>query len=445
MDLEHIERFYLDGGWYSDGTDPRPPRRDYYVPFALHYYGLLYATMMRAEDPHRSQIFRERASLFAKDFRYWFSADGSAIPFGRSLTYRFAQGAFWGALVYAGVESIPLGVVKGLILRHIRWWLNRPIFTETGLMTIGYGYPNLFISEQYNSYGSPYWAMKFFLPLTLPDDHPFWVIPEQPLPQLEEIRIQPHPFFIICRDTSSDHVFALSGGQYNNASPRHVEAKYSKFVYSSHFAFSVPTAQSGLSFGAYDSMLALSEDGEYFRVRKKCLEVKLEGTTHYSKWSVWKDVVVETWLVPCMPWHIRIHRIHSSRQLISAEGGFALGIDKNENLKEWHDSAVDEGAVCISTGKGVSGLVSLYGNRQGELVKAAPNSNLLESRTIIPTLVCNLGKGASYLICAVLGSPNVDQAAENWQLRPKSVVTDGNIQVLNGNDHTVIYSLAMKT
>lgn len=445
QDLARIEDYYLGQGWYSDGTAPRPPRRDYYVSFALHYYGLLYAALFGEEDPERAAVFKERAATFAHDFIYWFSADGAAIPFGRSLTYRFAQGAFWGALVYAGVATLPLGVVKGIILRHVRWWLRKPIFTETGLLTIGYGYPNLFMSEQYNSYGSPYWALKFFLPLAMADDHPFWAAAAEPLPTLDRIKVQPHPFFVICRDNTSDHVFTLAGGQYADTKLRHTAAKYSKFVYSTHFAFSVPTAQAGLSLGAFDNTLALSEEGEYFRVRDKCLEVKLEGTVHYSKWSVWKDVVVETWLVPCLPWHIRIHRINSGRQLIGAEGGFALGVLTNENIKEWHDSAVEKGTVCISTEKGVSGLVQLYGNRQGELVRAGPNSNLLEGRTIIPTLVGELCEGVNYLICAVLGSPNVDQAAEMWQLRPKSKLIDGNMQVLDGKDHSVIYSLAMNS
>jgi hypothetical protein len=432
-DLEYIERFYLDGGWYSDGTSRRPPRRDYYVSFALHYYGLLYAAMMEDEDTSRSNLFKERAARFAKDFIYWFSADGSAIPFGRSLTYRFAQGAFWGALAYAGVDSLPWPVVKGIYLRHLRWWLKKPIFTETGLLTIGYGYPNLFMSEQYNSFGSPYWAMKFFLPLALSADHPFWNAPEQPLPKLDEVKVQPQPFFIICRDSSSDHVFALSGGQFNDASPRHVEAKYSKFAYSSHFGFSVPTAQSGLSFGAYDSMLALSEDGEYFRVRKKCIKVELTGQVHYSKWLVWNNVSIETWLLPLPPWHIRIHRIVTERKLITAEGGFALGIPTNEVLECLDDGPDGQTGICLHNPKGVSGLMNWCGDRESELVKAAPNSNLLEGRTVIPTLKGNLSAGNHYFICAVLGSTEWSRAAELWRQMPKIEIVGGMVRIFDSD------------
>jgi len=40
------------------------------------------------------------------------------------------------------------------------------------------------MAEQYNSPGSPYRALKFFLPLALPDSHPFWQAAESPLPEL---------------------------------------------------------------------------------------------------------------------------------------------------------------------------------------------------------------------------------------------------------------------
>ena len=42
------------------------------------------------------------------------------------------------------------------------------------MLTIGYGYPQQYMAEQYNAPGSPYWGLKVFLLLALPDDHPFW-------------------------------------------------------------------------------------------------------------------------------------------------------------------------------------------------------------------------------------------------------------------------------
>ena len=44
--LEKIESYYLGDGWYRDGGSAQ---KDYYISFAMHYYGLLYAAAMEKE------------------------------------------------------------------------------------------------------------------------------------------------------------------------------------------------------------------------------------------------------------------------------------------------------------------------------------------------------------------------------------------------------------
>jgi hypothetical protein len=152
VDLERLDSFYLGQGWYTDG--PGGPC-DYYVPFAMHFYALIYARYAGGVDPVRASSYRDRAAEFAAQFIHWFSPDGSALPYGRSQTYRFAQAAFWGACELAGVECLAPGVTKGLLLRHLRWWLARPICDESALLTVGYGYANLLFAENYFSPCAP--------------------------------------------------------------------------------------------------------------------------------------------------------------------------------------------------------------------------------------------------------------------------------------------------
>ncbi|MDX1650036.1 MAG: DUF2264 domain-containing protein, partial [Myxococcota bacterium] len=132
--LERVERYALEDGWYRDGEHGHV---DWYVPWALHAYGLLYAASGLGE-PGRSERFRDRARRFAAHHVHWFDPDGRALPFGRSLTYRFAQAAFWAALVFADEEALPWGRVKGLLLRNLRAWSRLPIATRDGLLTPGY-------------------------------------------------------------------------------------------------------------------------------------------------------------------------------------------------------------------------------------------------------------------------------------------------------------------
>jgi hypothetical protein len=76
------------------------------------------------------------------------NSTGSAIPFGRSLTYRFACGGYFAALAFADITNLPEplaspGRVKGFLLRHLRWWARNSddIFNVDGTLTIGWLYP----------------------------------------------------------------------------------------------------------------------------------------------------------------------------------------------------------------------------------------------------------------------------------------------------------------
>lgn len=195
---------------------------------------------------------------------------GAAIPFGRSLTYRFAFAGFWSALAFANVE-LPdtlndAGFVKGLLLRHFRWWSNKhDVFNIDGTVTIGFTYPNMYMSEDYNSPQSPYWALKSFLALGLPREHAFWTCEEKALPVSTEtvVRIRP-PIHILCNQPN--HHFLLSNGQFCPWPLKATEAKYGKYAYSSHFGFSVPTGPL-IQQIAPDNTLAISKDsGDTWRV-----------------------------------------------------------------------------------------------------------------------------------------------------------------------------------
>jgi hypothetical protein len=429
-DLDRLESFDLGDGWYSDGpTD----QRDYYVAFAMHFYGLLFAAMSQGHDRERCARFRERAARFAQDFMHWFGADGSSVPYGRSLTYRFAQGAFWGALAFAGVEALSWGVIKGLALRHLRWWLRQPIFTEAGLLSVGYAYPNLNMAEGYNAPGSPYWAFKAFLPLALPDSHPFWMAREEPLPDLPPVVHQQHPRLILCRDSEADHVVALSGGQWASWQPRHVAEKYAKFCYSTRFGFSVPSATTGLAEGAHDSMLALSEEGDYFRVRRQAACLEISDRAILSEWQPWPDVSIRTWLVPAGLWHVRVHRIRSGRRLQSAEGGFALDCSDDGRVADEQAWRCNGRMARAEYPAGVSLICDLVGGRRGRVVRAAPNTNLLYPRTVIPTLIGSHQPGEYWLACAALGRPEVAHFVAGPEQAPTCTLTRGGFAVTDSS------------
>lgn len=410
--LDRIDDFYLGEGWYQDGE---VAHRDYYGPFAIHFYSLIYAKMMEKDDPHRANKYKERAKVFGEKFIYWFAEDGRAIPYGRSLTYRFSQVAFWSAYVFAEVEGYSYGVTKGIILRHLRYWFKQSIFNGDGTLSIGYHYPNLIMAENYNSPGSPYWSLKSLLILALPEDHPFWLSEEVALPSLRQRRFEPRADMMIERDQQSDHVVLFPNGNAHTNSHTHTAAKYEKFAYSNHFGFSVSRAEFGLDQGAFDSMLALSEGDGHYRVKRQVVEKKLTENYLFMKWKPWFDVTIKSWVIPGPPWHVRVHRIETGRKLDIADGGFAVGTDQHAVVHLESDQY-----ALASYKSGTSAVKSLLTKREVKPKIIVPNSNtnIMTTNTAIPTITDSINPGVYWFCHAFYGSPLTLKADEKLKESP---------------------------
>lgn len=388
-----MDAYYLGDGWYSDGPG-RP--KDYYISMAFHFYGLIYAAL--SGDEARADVLRERSRLFAEDFIYWSAADGASVPFGRSLTYRFAMVAFWSAVAFSGLEVFTPGIVKGIILRHLRWWQQQPITDRDGILTLGFAYPNLAMCEDYNSPGSPYWALKTWLILALPETHPFWLADEEPLPALAEKHVIPHARQILIHEEKSQHVTMLTAGQLELNNYVNTDAKYTKFAYSSRFGFTIERGRFGLKHAACDSMLLLADGDDYYRGRRECEAVRVDENYLYSRWSPWHDVHIDTWQVPFGEWHLRLHRINSARALQTAEGGFAV-------MKTEHQ--IHERGCYLAAENGSSLIVDLSPaiTRLPDSIVTPPNSSIMfPACASIPLLKTDLPPGESWLCCAVVAS-----------------------------------------
>lgn len=407
-DLERLNSFYRGDGWYADGDTPQ---FDYYVPMAMQFYALLYAKLAGRDAPLATE-FRARARRFAPDFAAWFAPDGSALPLGRSLAYRFAQGAFWGGLAFADEPGLPWGAIKRLHLQHLRWWLRQPIFSEDGLLSVGYGYPNQIMAEAYNAPASPYWAMKAFLPLALSAEHPFWTA-EETSPDVPEVQTPAGcEGLVVCRDEARGHVFALSNNLPHPAGHRHTTQKYGKFVYSTAFAFGTPAGGTAPRHGAADNALLVSLDGREWRAREEFAAQPRAGRVLHSRWSPFDGVQIDTWLAPALPGHVRVHRIATTRALRVCEGGFPLA--KTPGARA---ASAGEGGVAAENAEAYSGIWDMAGGRKGELILPEPNTNLLFPLAWLPVLTGTVPAGETWLFTAVAGLRGASQglAARAWR------------------------------
>ena len=395
----------------------------------FHFYGLIYAKLMADVDPQRCAELRQRAARFSSDFIHFFADDGAAIPFGRSLTYRFAEAAFWSAAAFAGLEVFSPGVMKGIVLRHLRWWLKQPMFDRDGVLSVGYSYPNLAMAEDYNAPGSPYWGLKTMLVLALGEGDAFWQAAELPLPPLPAQHTIAHADQVLVHQ--ADHLWMLTSGQLELNNFVNTEAKYCKFAYSTRFGFTIERGRYGLNHAAPDSMLLLAEKDNYWRGRRECQHVVTADGTIYSRWLPWRDVVIDSWLLALGDWQLRVHRITTHRALDCAEGGFSLA---NRPLPQAQER---DGASCLRNARDISAIFCLHPHtRRGETVLTPPNSNLLfAERAAVPVLRGELDAGTHCLLSAVWAGNAADFEPQHC---PQAFISDDAVRFVTARQETTL-------
>ena len=87
-DFDHLDTFYIGGGWLQDGPEG-VVQLDYYLfSFAIQFAQLVHLKLAQAEDPQRCEEYRNRARQFALDFGHYFdegerrSCDGTVMLSG---------------------------------------------------------------------------------------------------------------------------------------------------------------------------------------------------------------------------------------------------------------------------------------------------------------------------------------------------------------------------
>ncbi|GAA1688001.1 DUF2264 domain-containing protein [Glycomyces endophyticus] len=373
--LDRIGEFHLGGGVFKDGPQGRV---DYYNPFAFHTYALLHYRICGDDR------FVDPAADFARTFRSWFAADGAAVPYGRSMGYRFAQGSLWGALAAADVEAVPWGEAAGFSRRLLAWWWDKPILTPDDRLSIGYGYPNDLAAEQYLTAGSPWWAAKAFTGLLAGADHPFWTAePEAPGPGTDA---NPAAQAVHVRDAGG-HVTRLNGQSWRSKM-RGGKDTYARLAYSSLAGFSHAVDGPGLEAAAPDGTLVLSEDGVHWRGREDAVSCAIDWSGVLTTvWRPWEDVTVTSELQAFEDgWHTRAHVIETARRLHTGEGGWCVPRDGNE-------AAVANDRVAVVSRGVRSEALDDGGNREAALVWPMPGTHMYWPATVLPVLTGVLEPG----------------------------------------------------
>lgn len=424
--MAKIEQCYRADGWYQDSDRGR---EDYYTSFAFQYYGILYSVLV-PEDP-QSQVFRQRAKAFAQQFIHFFASNGANVPFGRSMTYRYAAVAFWVAMIYGDIWPEKIAVIKGIIERNLYWWFKQPIFDESGLLTLGYSYSQLSMTEPYNSPTSPYWANKIFLLLALPADHTYWQTVSAELPQLPDTALLAVPHLLANHDQG--HTVLLNAGQPGPNYHALTNEKYFKFAYSSQFGFSIPRGNQLKEEAVMDSMIGLqtidttmtaSRGGHnivetgIFYTRNNVTDVSQTPNYVASTWRINDAIQVRTWLLSLAGWQIRVHRLEITQACVAYETGFAVA-----------DSPDDPGQIMTTAHAsyfngtaGFTGIVDLLQqsvNQADATIHGFPNTNLMTPEIVVlPGRKTTLTAGEHWLVTGIYAHQMSAYAQKKWTQKP---------------------------
>ncbi|WP_045680208.1 DUF2264 domain-containing protein [Martelella endophytica] len=402
--LNRLAGWYREGGWYGDGDGQGV---DHYGGFAMHFYGLLYALYADKPDERLAALFRERADIFAEPFAHWFADTGETLAVGRSLSYRFATSAFWGALAVSGQTPLSVATIKGLWARQIRIWRDKPIFSADGILSRGYDYPSLFVCEEYNSPTSPYWAMKAFLPLALPEDSPFWTADEAPLALGDDVVEMPGGPMIAQR--VEGHAIV----HYAAPVHRKVQAdKYNKFAYSTRFGMEVNALQYAEMGKFGDNILAFSfDDGANWQMRLENKAAEIRDGKLIARWRSGDQCVETEIAVIGGGVFSRTHRFILDRPALVVETGFAVDRWYREftliepPLERLGKSPIAGAEVAIQGQNGISGIRSLDGYSKTPSVALRTHMNVVSPRTAIPYLLAALPAGEHTIVDAFAVSP----------------------------------------
>lgn len=406
-DLNEINEMYLGHGWYRDG---RSGCTDYYNPYAFHFYGLIFSrwVLNSADDfslhlvPIAKQ-FVARAAEFAVTFSLWNDEEGAQIGYGRSMSYRFAGAGLWPQLCdYPEIiEAVGLSInqLKTLWVNSLTWWGKKSII-QNDTYSVGYAYPNLIVSEIYNSPCSPLLALKGYFAVQLPQEHVFWQTERDSDMTIPSVAVVHETKQIVQRNHNGS---ILLTGAPSAAELRNSHDKYLKFSYSSSHGFCVEALQwIDIGFLGDNVFACYHQETKSWKFRKKIISSEIDNDRLITIWSPFDGCEIRTVQQFIHFEEIRTHYIQCNQTIPFIISGYA----------------VDKWTPCIGhkepkennliVGKTVSSQLKLIqGHGFYEVMPCAPNTNTLFSQTSVPIIYGDLPKGYSILETKVISNKNM--------------------------------------
>ncbi|MCA9838777.1 MAG: DUF2264 domain-containing protein [Trueperaceae bacterium] len=402
--LEYMDGVYCGNGWYDDGAKRGVNHFDDYNYWVFATHILAWAQCDGDTQPARRDELLGRIQESMEHYPYFFAADGAYTEYGRSLSYKFARLAAPLWAYKQGVWPHSLGMLRRLVGRHIRWYLDRGALRADGTLrqelTVE-GSPE--VRETYIATGSSYWAMLAFGALwSLPDDDPFWTVAEEPLPAEQDdfSKVFAEPGWVLVGTKQNGQV------QRFNARSEGYLSKYNKYLYASVAPFNIGLVDGQAS---PDNMLCLS-DGERFghRTGNSASSVGEPGWLRmaYDQTLGGGSHSIDTVIIPRGSWHLRAHRVrldpNTNMPISAVEGSSPLGYvtaaqpaSKSDKVAFWEEASLDERSVSILGFRGYDG------QKRASSWQGRNDLNSVYANYILPIMTVSQLEPEHELICLV--------------------------------------------
>lgn len=177
-----ISEWYLSDGFYSDGPEFS---LDYYNSYVIHPMFIEVLEIMEPKGlyaPVKKELALRRMQRFNQLIERLISPEGTFPAIGRSATY--CMGAFQSLAMSAWKYGLPEGMTNGQV-RHALTTVMKNMFgvegnfNKEGFLQLGFAGHQPDLADYYTNNGSLYMTSLVFLPLGLPESHPFWSDPAE--------------------------------------------------------------------------------------------------------------------------------------------------------------------------------------------------------------------------------------------------------------------------
>lgn len=406
-DLALHDSLVREDGWMSDGFERS---YDHYVGWALHLYPVLWARMQGASELAAGRTGGDVAALdrFLRDAVALVGADGSPLIQGRSLIYRFAAAAPFWIGVLAEVPSLPLGQLRHAADRVVRHFAAHGVPDSDALLTMGWHHEWRRLAQSYSGPGSPYWAVKGLIGISLPADHPVWSAPVEALPvesgdTLSAVRSAGW----IVSGTRDDGIVRIVNHGTDHAAEGTLVGDSPLYARLGYSTATSPLVDATAWERPLEQSVAIvdARGRSTHRAAMRLIDVRIQDDEH-GRLGVAASTSLAHWLVPHPavhrhgsgldgdiepagtltvhslvrgPWEVRLARVDAvssdASDLTIRVGGWPIAADAP-------DSTVDGDAAHTSTTRLRSGIRSLLGGGAASIVSRGGASPLGESAAV---------------------------------------------------------------